>query len=80
MKTLVIQNVNTSEIGIAVRVKFFDDIILEEPLANMGGHSLVLRDETSFDGYIVQSDIDQPFIFVEKYLMDDAPIEFIGEL
>lgn len=82
MKQFVAMNKTTGGLALVVRVELFDKIGHEEPLANLAGHSVVLRDNDGFDGYLVESTFQSEttvWIFVKRQFVDDA-CEILGEL
>lgn len=82
MKQFVAMNKITGGLAIVVRVQLFDNVNHEEPLENLNGLSVILRDNDSYEGYLVESTFQSDttaWLFVQRAPVDDA-CEILGEL
>jgi hypothetical protein len=81
MSQLIIMNKENAEVGLGIRVQFFDKVGTADSAIEYKGYSVVYRDNSQFDGWIIFSgdkNKDGPWMFMSGPVMDR--LEILGEL
>lgn len=79
MKEYLLQNKKTGNLGVGIKMSFFDQPMLDEPLANVQGYSVKLVNQNEFDAWAITSSDKDPWIMINKKVADSL-IECLGEL
>ena len=78
MKQILIMNKNTGDVGVGVKVNFFEKWTEDREIAVLGEHSIGLIPRTH-DGWIVKVSEDSEWIYVTPEMVETATIE-LGEI
>jgi len=74
-------NKENAEVGLGIRVQFFDKVVTHDNVIEYKGYSVVFRDNSQFDGWLIFSghkDKEGPWMFMNGLAMDR--LEILGEL
>lgn len=81
MSQLVIMNKENALVSLGIRVQFFDKINPEDEVGKIEGYSIVYRDNSKFDGWLIFSgdpENEGPWVFIHGPVIDK--LEILGEL
>lgn len=70
-------NNKTGDCGLGVKIQYFDKVF-DRPLCKIKGYSIALRDDNSFDAWLICGG-SEAFVHLNRPSVDDK-IEIIGEL
>ena len=79
MKQIVMINKETGELGVCIKVNFFEKWTEDREISSLGEHSIGLIPKNP-DGFLTIVREGSPFIFVPAELVRDEVVDFLGDL